>query len=239
MGSLPIDSDGSAEIELCKKFQELVYWHSVTSHVYGTARRRVLEGEHVPNNDKLFSVFEPDTELIKRGKVPQPVEFGHSVLVIEDGVGFICHYRVLPLRTDERSVLIPEMAQLQERLGGRIRIASFDRGFHSPENQRRLAELLTHPCLPMPGAKQSARQEAQASVEFREARQRHPGIESAIGALQAGNGLDRSRDHSSIGFKRYIALGVLGRNIWVLGRVLLAQEHPKCNAAKIRRKPAA
>jgi hypothetical protein len=240
MGSVPIDSDGSAEIELCKQFQELVYWHAVTSHVYGTARRRVLEeGEQVPNNDKLFSVFEPDTELIKRGKVPQPIEFGHSVLVIEDGVGFICHYRVLPLRTDERSVLIPEMAQLQERLGGRIRMASFDRGFHSPENQEKLAELLTHPCLPMPGAKQSVRQEAQASVEFREARQRHPGIESAIGALQAGNGLNRCRDHSSIGFKRYVALGVLGRNIWVLGKVLLAQEHPKCNAAKIRRKPAA
>ena len=239
MGSLPIDSDGRAEIELCKKFQELVYWHSVTSHVYGTARRRVLEGEQVPNDDKLFSVFEPDTELIKRGKVPQPIEFGHSVLVIEDGVGFICHYRVLPLRTDDRSVLIPEMEQLQKRLGGRIRMASFDRGFHSPENQKKLAELLTHPCLPMTGAKQSARQEAQASVEFREARQRHPGIESAIGALQAGNGLGRCRDHSSIGFKRYVALGVLGRNIWALGKMLLAREHPKCNAAKTRRRLAA
>jgi hypothetical protein len=239
MESLPIDSDESSAVELCKKFQELVYWHSVTSHVYGTARRRIVEGKQVPNDDKLFSVFEPDTELIKRGKVPQPIEFGHSVLVIEDGVGFICHYRVLPLRTDDRSVLIPEMDQLQKRLGGRIRMASFDRGFHSPENQEKLAELLTHPCLPMPGAKQSARQEAQASVEFREARQRHPGIESAIGALQAGNGLERCRDHSSVGFKRYVALGVLGRNIWVLGKVLLAREHPKCNAAKTRRKLAA
>ena len=239
MGSLPIDSDGSPEMESCKKFQELVYWHSVTSHLYGTARRRILEGEQVPNDDKLFSVFEPDTELIKRGKVPQPIEFGHSVLVVEDGAGFICHYRVLPLRTDDRSVLIPEMEQLQARLGGRIRVASFDRGFHSPENQEKLAELLTHPCLPMPGAKQSARQEAQASVEFREARQRHSGIESAIGALQAGNGLERCRDHSSIGFKRYVALGILGRNIWVLGKMLLAQEHPKCNAARTRRKLAA
>lgn len=239
MEAVPIDSDGGAEMELCKKFQGLVYWHSVTSHVYGTARRRVLEGERVRNDDKLFSVFEPDTELIKRGKVPQPIEFGHSVLVIEDGVGFICHYRVLPLRTDDRSVLIPEMEQLQERLGGRIRMASFDRGFHSPENQEKLAKLLTHPCLPMTGVKQSARQEAQASIEFREARQRHPGIESAIGALQAGNGLERCRDHSSIGFKRYVALGILGRNIWVLGKTLLAQEHPKCNAARTRRKLAA
>jgi len=240
LDSLPIDSEGGLpDMKLCKTHGELVYWHSVTSHVYGTARRRILEGEQVPNDDKLFSVFEPDTELIKRGKIPQPIEFGHSVLVIEDAAGFICHYRVLPLRSNDRSVLISEMEQLQERLEGRIRIASFDRGFHSPENQNKLAKLLAHPCLPMTGSKQSARQEEQASVEFREARQRHPGIESAIGALQAGNGLERCRDHSSMGFKRYVALGILGRNIWVLGKVLLAQEHPKCNAAKTRRKRAA
>ena len=175
--------------------RDRVYWHSVTSHVYGTARRRILQKEQVPNQDKLFSVFEPDTELIMRGKVPQPVEFGHSVFVIEDGVGFICHYLVCPLRTDDRSLLIPEMTKLQKRLGGRIHTASFDRGFHSPENQAKLKELLTHPCLPMTGSKQSVRQEAQATVEFRKARQRHPGIESAIGALQAGNGLDLSLIH--------------------------------------------
>ncbi len=91
----------------------------------------------------------------------------------------------------------------------------------------------------MTGAKQSARQEEEASVEFRQARQRHPGIESAIHALQVGNGLARCRDHSSVGFSRYIGLGVLGRNIWVLGKLLLAREYPECNAAHTRRKDAA
>jgi len=237
---LPSDAgSGLPDLKLCKKYGELVYWHSITSHIYENARRRILEDERVPNRDKLFSVFEPDTELIMRGKVPQPIEFGHSVFVIEDAAGFICHYRVVPLGTDDRSILIPEVEQLQKRLGGRIRSASFDRGFHSPENQEKLADLLTHPCLPMTGARQSARQEEQASVEFREARQRHSGIESAIGALQSGNALDRCRDHSSIGFKRYVALGIMGRNIWVLGKLLIAREHPKCNAAKTRRKRAA
>jgi hypothetical protein len=237
-----LPSDGVTDfpnLEATKAFGQLIYWHSVTSHVDGTARRRILHGEQVPNPDKLFSVFEPDTELIKRGKIPEPIQFGHSVLVIEDGVGFICHYRVLPLGAQDQDVLIPEMEQLQRRLDGRIRFASFDRGFHSPTNQEKLAKLLQHPCLPKPGAKQSADQEEQATVEFRQARQRHPGIESAIGALQAGNGLARCRDHSSIGFRRYIALGILGRNIWVLGKLLLAREHPKCNAARSRRKLAA
>jgi hypothetical protein len=240
LGSLPTDSEsGLPSCESCDAYQQLVYWHSVTCHVYGTARRRILDGEQAPNDDKLFSLFEPDTELIKRGKVREPIQFGHSILVIEDAVGFICHYRVLPLRTDERDVLVPDMTQLQGRLKGRIRSASFDRGFHSPDNQTKLAELLTHPCLPMTGSKQSVRQEEQATVEFRQARQRHSGIESAIHALQAGNGLARCRDHSSTGFARYIGLGVLGRNIWVLGRLLLAREYPECNAAQTRRKNVA
>jgi hypothetical protein len=240
LGHLP-NEEGTdlPDFAATETFQQLIYWHSVTTHVYGTARRRILDGEQVSNPEKLFSLFEPDTELIKRGKVPQPIQFGHSVLVIEDAAGFICHYRVLPLGTDDREVMIPDMEQLQQRLKGRIRSASFDRGFHSPENQKKLAALLEHPCLPMPGPKQSLRQEEEASIEFRAARQRHSGIESAIHALQSGNGLDRCRDHSSIGFRRYVALGVMGRNIWVLGKLLIAREHPECSAAETRRKQAA
>lgn len=209
---------------------ELTYWHAATTHVCGTARRRVMEGEQVPNSDKLFSLFEPDTELIKRGKAGQPIEYGHKILVIEDAVGFICHYKTVPLGTDEREILIPEFQTLQQRLRGRIQRASFDRGFHSPDNQVQLAELVAHPCLPKPGVKQAAEQETKASVEFRQARQKHAGIESAIGALQSGNGLARCRDHSQVGYARYIGLGILGRNLLVLGKLLLAQEHPDCLA---------
>jgi hypothetical protein len=152
-------------------------------------------------------------------------------LVIEDASGFISHYKIIPLRTDDRDILIPEFKSLYDRLEGRIQIASFDRGFHSPENQEQLAELIAHPCLPKPGVKQAAEQSAQSSVQFRQARQRHPGIESAIGALQSGNALAKCRDHGQVGYARYIGLGVLGRNLLVLGKLLLAQEHPDCLAA--------
>ena len=197
-----------------------------------------MKGETIPNSHKLFSLFEPDTELLIRGKAGQPIQLGHKVLVIEDALGFLCHYKVMPLATDDREVLIPEVATLQQRLGGRIRRASFDRGFHSPDNQTRLAELITHPCVPKPGVKQAAEQATQASVEFRQARQKHSGIESAIGALQSGNGLARCRDHSQIGYARYDGLGVLGRNVLVLGKLLLAREHPNCLAATSMRDAA-
>jgi hypothetical protein len=240
LGHLPRDSENDLPtLESTDAYQELTYWHSVTSHVYGTAQRRILDGERVPNEDKIFSLFEPDTELIKRGKAAQPIQFGHPVLVIEDGVGFICHYRILPIRAQDRDVLIPEMEQLQERLNHRIERGSFDRGFHSPDNQKELARLINHPCVPKSGHKQAARQEAEATIEFRQARQHHPGIESAIHALQSGNGLGRCRDHSQVGYARYIGLGVLGRNLLVLGKLLLARENPKCNAAISKRQKQA
>lgn len=230
-GNVLTDAAGRPASDAAFLLEELVYWHAVTTHVGGTARRRVLEGEQVPNSDKLFSLFEPDTELIKRGKASQPIQFGHKIFVVEDALGFICHYKVMALGTDDRDILIPEMKVLCQRLRGRIRRASFDRGFHSPDNQEQLAQLIPHPCLPKPGVKQAAEQESQATVQFRQARQKHAGIESAIGALQSGNALERCRDQSSVGYVRYIGLGILGRNLLILGKLLLAREHPDCLAA--------
>ena len=232
LDNLPYDADGLLPCnEASGLYQQLVYWHSVTAHVRGTAYRRVVLGEKVPNVDKLFSLFEPDTELIKRGKAGSPIEFGHKVMVIEDAVGFICHWKVLPIGMDEREVLIPEMRALQQRLKNRIQRASFDRGFHSPENQLGLAKIVSHPCLPKPGVCQAAEQAASATVEFHQSRRQHSGIESAIGALQSGNGLQRCRDHSQAGYARYIGLGVLGRNVLLLGKLLIAAENPACAAA--------
>lgn len=226
----------AGDLEVLALDAELALFLERTRHVCGTARRRVLEGQKVPNAEKLFSIFEPHTQLYKRGKTAQPVQFGRQLLVYEDGAGFITHAYLLPRDADDRDVVVDQTRRLQERLGGRIHRASFDRGFHSPENQRRLAEIIEHPCLPMPGRHQAAEQAQAASIEFRQARQRHPGIESAIGALQSGNGLMRCRDRTERGFRRYLQLGVLGRNLHLLGKLLIAQDHGDRAAAQSRRK---
>jgi hypothetical protein len=207
-----------------------------TRHVCGTARRRVLQGEVIPNHEKLFSIFETHTQLYKRGKAAEPIQFGRLVLVYEDGAGFITHTYLMPRDADDRSVVVAQTKILQKRLDGRIQRASFDRGFHSPENQQELAKIVPHPCLPMPGANQAMEQAAEATVEFRQARQAHPGIESAINGLQTGNGLTRCRDRSERGFSRYLQLAALGRNLHVLGKILLAREDALCHAAESRRK---
>jgi len=210
-----------------------------TEQVRDTARRRVLEGETVPNAEKLFSLFEPHTQLYKRGKAGQPVQFGRLVLIYEDAAGFITHSYLLGREEQDRDVVVPQTRIVQQRLQGAIEEASFDRGFHSPENQRQLAEMIARPCLPKPGAKQAAAQAAEATLSFRTARQHHPGVESAIGALQAGNGLECSRDRTELGFARYLALGVLGRNLHTLGKLLIAQEAPASEAAHSQRQKSA
>jgi IS5 family transposase len=210
-----------------------------TERVCDTARRRVLQGEQVPNAEKLFSLFEPHTQLYKRGKAGEPMQFGRLVLIYEDAAGFITHSHLLGREEQDRDAVVPQTRIVQQRLQGALEGASFDRGFHTPENQRELAEIIARPCLPKPGVKQAAAQAAEATLHWRAARQRHPGVESTIGALQTGNGLERSRDRTELGFARYLALGVLGRNLHTLGKLLIAQEAPASEAAHSQRQKSA
>lgn len=218
---------------------ELLQYVDLTAQVCDTARRRVLEGETVPNEEKIFSIFEPHSELIKRGKQPVPIQFGHNVLVVEDAVGFVVAYRVVANGVLDQDLVVPVVKQLQKRFDGRIKSASFDRAFHTPENQRALAELVATPCLAAKGEDPGRRQQEEGTLAFREARQHHPGVESAIGALQAGNGLKRCRDHSKRGYERYVGLGILGRNLQTLGKLLLARDEADCQAAQSKRRRAA
>jgi hypothetical protein len=219
--------------------EEILYYVLLTEQVCANARRRVLHGETVANEDKIHSIFEPHTELIKRGKQPNPIQFGHNVLLIEDAVGFVVDYRVVDNGVLEQDLVVPVMKELQERCGGKIKSASFDRGFHTPENQQKLAEIVTTPCIPTKGEDKGRQQQKEATVAFRTARQRHPGVEAVIGALQAGNGLERCRDHSKEGYDQYVALGILGRNLQTLGKLLLAKDQANCAAATSQRKKAA
>ena len=226
-----LETAGQMDLAVVAQVAALQVYISRTQHVCGTAHRRVVLGEQVPNNEKLFSIFEPHTQLYKRGKAGEPVQFGRLVLIYEDQAGFMVHHHLLPREAQDREVAVEQTRRLQERLDGKIRELSFDCGFHSPENQEQLAKLIRHPCLPTMGIHQAAAQQEKASVRFHAARKRHAGVESAIGALQSGNGLKRSRDRSVPGFERYVILGILGRNIHTLGKLLVQRANASCEAA--------
>ncbi len=100
---------------------------------------------------------------------------------------------------------------------------SFDKGFYSPENKNQLANILDFVVLPKKGRLSAKEKEIEHSEEFIESRRKHSAVESSINALE-NHGLDRCLDHGLHGFKRYVALAVLARNIQILGHLIQQKE---------------
>lgn len=183
--------------------------------------RRVILEEDIPHAEKVFSVFEEHTEWIVKGKAGVPVEFGLKVCVLEDQHGFILHHRVMENETDEQ-VAIP-MVEASQKKFSNLASCSFDKGFHSPANQKDLQEYLDNVILPKKGKLSLKDKEREYSPSFIQARHQHSAVESGINALEV-HGLDRCPDHGIKGFKRYVALAVLARNIQQLGVKLCQKE---------------
>jgi hypothetical protein len=184
-------------------------------------RRRALDGERIPHGEKVFSIFEPHTEWISKGKAGVPVELGLRVAVVEDQHGFILHHRVMEKLTDDQ-IAVPLIGETRARFP-EIKSASLDKGFHSPANQAGLAEVVDFPVLPKKGKCSAAELEREHDPEFIRLRRRHSAVESAINALEV-HGLDLCRDHGLDGFKRYVALAVVARNLQRIGAFLQARE---------------
>jgi IS5 family transposase len=176
--------------------------------------RRVILGEKIPHGEKVFSIFEGHTEWTSKGKAGVPVELGLKVCVLEDQYGFILKHRVMEHETDDQ-VAVPMIEQTKENFP-RLNSCSFDKGFHSPANQKDLLQLIDNVILPKKGKLSLKDKQREYSAEFIKARHQHSAIESAINALEV-HGLDRCFDHGLHGFKRYVALAVLARNIQQLG----------------------
>lgn len=221
-----------------KWLAEVNRWYEATVKVVDTAFRRTQLREQVPNSDKLFSIFEPHTQLYRRGKAGEPNQFGRLAMVYEDGTGFISHYYLMGRQELDSDVTVEQTKIAQEKHGGQLEVASFDRGYFSPENQTKLEDIIASPCLPPRHRNQLRTWKEEASVVVLKARQRHSGIESRIGSLQSGNGMERCRDRSELGLERYFGLAILGRNIHTLGKLAIAQTHPKSEAARSKRKKA-
>ncbi len=214
------------------------HWINLTEQVSDTARRRVLLGEKVPNCDKLFSMFETHTQLYRRGKAGQVNQYGRLVLVFEDNAGFISHYHLMDREAKDQDVVVKQTEIAQKKHAGQIETASFDRGFHSEENEAALIKIVDDVCVLPRHPGQYAERLKQGSIQFHQTRLRHSGVESAIGAMQRSNGLKRCRDRSELGFERYLGLAILGRNIHTLGKLLLAMHHSQAASAQSKRDAA-
>lgn len=187
-------------------------------------RRRVITGEKIPHDEKVFSIFQPHTEWISKGKAGVPVELGLRVCVLEDSMGFILHHKVMENETDDK-VAVPMVKETKDKFHN-LSVCSFDKGFHSQQNQIELNDELDRVVMPKKGRLSLADKEREYSSEFIEARQKHSAVESAINALGV-HGLDMCPDNGIDGFKRYVALAVVSRNILRLGAIVRSLESKK------------
>lgn len=183
--------------------------------------RRVLQGQKIPHEEKVFSLFQPHTEWNSKGKAGVPVELGLKVCVLEDSQGYILHHRVMQNETDNQIAL--KMITETQKKYPQLTACSFDKGFHSPENQIGLAELLDRVVLPKKGRCNKKEQERENSPEFRNSKNKHSAVESGINALEV-HGLDKCRDHGLDGFKRYVAFAVVARNIQKMGSEIILEK---------------
>jgi len=186
--------------------------------------RRVIEGEKIPREEKIFSLFEPHTEWISKGKAGVPVELGVNVCILEDQHRFILQHKVME-KTIDKKVAVPIVEAAQVKFSD-LKICSFDKGFYTPLNREWLREMLDVAVMPKKGKLSKEEREIEKDEEFVHLRHKHAAVESAIAGLHH-HGLDRCPDHGIGGFKRYVALAVLGANIRRLGVILREKERKK------------
>lgn len=194
-------------------------------------KRRILLDEKIPHEEKVFSVFEPYTEWIVKGKAGVPVELGLKVCVLADQHQFILHHRVMEKETDDK-VAVSMVKETQAKFP-KLTTCSFDKGFHSKANQSELAEVLEVVALPRKGRLSKEAKAIEQSDAFVQAKQKHSAVESDINALEV-HGLDQCPDHGIGGFKSYVGLAVVGKNIDRIGALIQQAEQRQAAREKKR-----
>ena len=204
----------------------LEYFHRMLVKHLDLVGRRLLNGETIPAHEKVFSLFEPHTEWIQKGKQHPNVELGHKFLIATDQHQLIQDYATL-LQAAEVDQSIPVIDRLIGRYGvGSLARASFDKGFTRTADRELLGLYVPLVVMPKRGKKNAAETERESGKQFVALRKQHSAVESEINSLEH-HGLNRCLDVGLPGYLRYAGLGVLSYNLHVIGRELLARQRAR------------
>lgn len=217
-------------LEMLKR-EQVDYFDTMMIKQMDLVERRCLRGEKIAHAEKIFSLFEPHTEMIKKGKLFPPIEFGHKLLVTTDQHELILDYRVMEQPNDADEA-IPLVDRLLSQYGvGNIASLSFDKGFSREEDRALLELYIPQVIIPKRGKRNAREQERESARSFVALRRKHHGVESDINCLEY-HGLNRCLDKGWHGFKRYVGFGVLAYNLHKIGARLLAQRRQQSTSVK-------
>jgi len=173
---------------------------------------------------KIVSLFEPHTEIIRKGKASKPNEFGKLIQVQEAENQIITHYEVFAERPEDSQLLVPAVEQHQRQFGRTPRMVAADTGFYSLKNEKTIQGMgVTRVALPSRSTKSSERRKLQRTRWFRAGQRWRTGCEGRISVLKRRHGLNRCRYRGLEGMQRWVGLGVIADNIIQIGRCLALQ----------------
>jgi len=188
------------------------------------ARERVLHG-NTRAEGKLVSVFEPETEVIRKGKAKKPNEFGKLVKIQEAENQLITNYEVLEKRPADSTLLIPSIEQHIRQFGQAPAAVAADPGFFSAANEAAAETLgVKRVSIPSNGKPGKQRKEKQKKRWFKKLQKWRTGCEGRISVLKRRHGLYRSRYRGLVGMKRWVGLGVIADNLIHIGDHMAAQD---------------
>ncbi len=209
----------------------LQHYLPLVRRVIAQTCRRVLEGQRVPAGEKLVSLFEPHTAIIRRGKTPpRDTEFGRKIWYSEVDGGLVSEYRLLKGNPPDEQQWATSIRQHGKLFGHPPKVATADRGVYSVANEQLATDAgVAFVALPQPGHKDEDRQAHEAQPWFRAALRFRAGVEGRISVLRRARQLDRCRNRGEIGLERWLGWGVIVNNLVLIATCLVRRQRRKAS----------
>ncbi len=206
--------------------EQLDHFLPLIDQAMAQARRRVLQGEQVPAEEKLLSLFEPQTQVVRRHKAGKPTEFGRKLWLGEVEGGIISEYRLLEHGGGLDHPELPASLEAhQQRFGRPPNLLAGDRGVWSAENEALAQQLkIKQIVLPKAGRRSREREAHERQRWFRRGMCFRAGIEGRIRVLKRDFGLDRCRDHGDVGMGRWVGWGIVTANLAQIAETQAARQ---------------
>src|ERR1700747_1416479 len=225
--------DVPSQLALEELRRQIEHYCGLGERVIDQSGRRVLQEEQVPNAEKIYSTFEPHTDLIMRGKVRTPVEFGHKVFLAESAQGLITQYEVLNGNPSDENHVEPSLSRHEATFGSAPRLYGSDRGFFSEKNLAACERSgVAVVCIPQRGGKKTGERKAhEKSREFKKGQRFRAGIEGRISVLFRGRGMKRCLAEGRARFELLVGAAVFVNNLLIIASLLKRRSSDQRQAA--------
>jgi len=206
-----------AVMEFC--LAELVHYRELGACVLDQAQRRIIDKESVPNEEKIFSIFEPHTELLKRGKAGKPIEFGHMIQIQQVDGKFITDYDVFDAKPVEYELVEPALKRHKALFGQYPDTVTADKSYYEcMEEIERLSEIVQLVAIAKKGKRTEEQTQREIDPAFQQAQRFRAGVEGTISFLKRVLGLFRCYAKGWEHYKATIGATILAHNLLILAR---------------------